>query len=145
MSKLSECYAPNIMNPMMNFLPFDNRTRNKACTVEKLDNSNSMIVNGNNNNTTTSNITTDNNIFNIPRAYTMPVTSSMNDTMGLAKFLYPNPARCRETGYMCKTNADMTYNLDRLAYYPNDSYYQTITNPSASQLEKDIMEDIVFR
>lgn len=141
MSKLSECYAPSIVNPMMNFMPFDSRTREKACDIKT---STSMVIDGNNNNNTTTSATTNNNIFNIPRAYTMPVTSSMNDSMAFANFLFPNPARCRETGYLCKTNADMTHNLDRFAYYPNDTFYQTITNPTTSQLEKDIMEDIVL-
>jgi len=104
MSKLSECYQTNILNPMKNFMPFDNRTREGACNnTEKLENT-----------------------FNIPRAYTMPVTTSYADSTAFANFLFPNPARCRETGYLCVTNADETKNLDRLAYYPNDTYYQTI-------------------
>ena len=31
----------------------------------------------------------------------MSVTTSAADTVGFANFLFPNPARCRETGYMC--------------------------------------------
>ncbi len=59
---------------------------------------------------------------------TQPVTTSAPDTVEFAKFLYPDPARCRNTGYLCKSNVDTTINHDRMEYYPNDKYYQTINN-----------------
>ena len=104
MSNLSECYNSTPSNPMMNFMPFDNRTRAPAC-VEKIENT-----------------------TGIQNIYTMPVTSSAPDTIQFANFLFPNPARCRETGYLCVTNANSTLNLDRLAYYKDESNYQTVNN-----------------
>jgi hypothetical protein len=106
MSLLSECYSSK-SNPMGNFLPFDDRNRLLGC----------------NNNIKY----TENNIL-----YKMPVTSSIPDTVEFAKFLFPNPARCRETGYLCVVNADSTYNLDRISYYSKDQNYQTITTQAAS-------------
>jgi hypothetical protein len=47
----------------------------------------------------------------------------------LAKYLFKDPARCRDTGYLCRTNADQTRNLDRLGFNnPNDKIYQEINN-----------------
>ena len=100
---MSNCYTNNY-NPMGNFLPFDDRTRLEACTTS-----------------TTNNM----------RFYTNPVTTSYPDTSGFAKFLFPNPAKCRDTGYLCKTNADSTLNLDRTIYVSNkfsEGYYMNINN-----------------
>ena len=110
MSNLSECYNSTPSNPMMNFMPFDNRMRNPAC-VEKIENN-----------------------TGIKNIYTMPVTTSAPDTIQFANFLFPNPARCRETGYLCVTKAERKLNLDRLAYYKDESSFQTVnskfrTNP----------------
>jgi hypothetical protein len=58
--------------------------------------------------------------------YTNPVTTSAPDTVEFARFLFPDPARCRNTGYLCKTNVDTTINHDRMGYFPNETYYQTI-------------------
>ena len=104
MSNLSECYKSTPNNVMMNFMPFDDRTRAPACG-EKIENN-----------------------TGIKNIYTMPVTTSAPDTIGFAKFLFPNPAFCRETGYMCVTNAYSTLNLDRLAYHKDEANYQTIDN-----------------
>jgi len=114
------CVNQTINNPMGNFLPFDNRKRQPACR-ESI------------------------NQTGIQQFYTMPVTTSAPDTVGFANFLFPNPARCRETGYLCVTNADATYNLDRLAYYSGDSYHQKINNPTPKQLGEDKKADIAFR
>jgi hypothetical protein len=105
-------------NPMGNFLPFDDRKREPACR---------------------------DNIKPTIHFYTMPVTTSAPDSVGFAHYLFPNSARCRETGYLCQTNADTTYNLDRLAYYPGDAYYQKINNPTSKQLGQDKEADIAFR
>lgn len=59
---------------------------------------------------------------------TQPVTTSAPDSMEFARFLYADPARCRNTGYLCKSNVDTTTNHSRMEYYPNDKYYQTINN-----------------
>jgi hypothetical protein len=104
MSNLSECYKSTPNNIMMNFMPFDDRLRGPACK-EKIENN-----------------------TGIKNIYTMPVTTSIPDTMEFARFLFPNPARCRETGYLCVTNADSTLSLDRLAYYKDESNYQTVNN-----------------
>ena len=99
---MSNCTKGTIYNPLGNFMPFDSRTKQPACR-ENIENT-----------------------TGIKNIYTMPVTTSASDTMGYANFLFPNPARCRETGYMCVVNADSTQSLDRLAYYPGDTYYQSI-------------------
>jgi hypothetical protein len=102
MSYLKECYSSNSDNPMKNFMPFDDRNRGPAC-------------NDNFTNNTVSN------------AYTMPVTTCVQDTITFAKSLFPNTSKCRETGYMCISTEESKYNIDRLAYYPKDQYYQTIS------------------
>jgi hypothetical protein len=58
----------------------------------------------------------------------MPVTTNAPDTVSFAKLLFPNPSQCRDTGYLCVSNADSTLSLDRLAYFKDDNYYQTINN-----------------
>jgi len=113
---MSNCYNNEKYNPMGNFLPFDDRNRQKACDI-----------------------TNNSNIF-----YTNPVTTSYPDTTGFAKFLFPDPGRCRETGYLCKTNADSTLNLDRKMYLYDDKNYMTINNNTNNN---DISRNInnVFR
>ncbi len=112
---MANCYKPNINNPMGNFLPFDDRTREPVCNVlfkEHLDN---LLKSG--------------EVVDDTLQYKFnpqPVTSSYPDTTGFAKFLFPDPARCRETGYLCKTNAASTLNLNRIVYYHN---YQEINRP----------------
>lgn len=102
---MSNCYNNNY-NPMGNFLPFDERTRTEACPTS-----------------------TTNNMQHI--FYTNPVTTSYPDTSGFAKFLFPDPSKCRDTGYLCKTNADSTLNLDRTIYISNkfsEGNYMNINN-----------------
>ena len=106
MSSLQECYSSK-SNPMGNFLPFDERNRLLGC----------------NNNIKY----TENNIL-----YRLPVTTSIPDTVEFAKFLFPNPARCRETGYLCIVNAYSTYNLYRISYYSKDQMYQTVTTQAGT-------------
>ena len=58
-----------------------------------------------------------------------PVTTSYPDITELAKYLFKDPARWRDTGYLCRTNADQTRNLDRLGCNnPNDKIYQEINS-----------------
>jgi len=99
---MNNCNKQTIYNPMSNFMPFDNRTKNSACR-ENIENT-----------------------TGIRNIYTMPVTTSAPDTISFARFLFPNPAKCRESGYSCIINTDTTRSLDRLSYYPNDTYYQVI-------------------
>ena len=115
MSNLSECYKSNPNNPMMNFLPFDNRNRQSAC-LEKVENNNG-----------------------IQGIYTMPVTTNVPDTIEFAKLLFPNPAKCRETGYLCYSTADNTMSLDRLAYYKDEKYFQTINSSAKSDPKFSIL------
>ena len=116
------CYNPNKNNPMGNFLPFDNRKRPEVCDVPIEEHYKFLEKKENYDNTFRLN-------FN-PNA----VTSSYPDTIGLAKFLFNDPAKCRNTGYLCRTNADQTRNLDRMTigYNPNDKYYQEINNNSCN-------------
>ena len=99
MSNISECYKSNILNPMGNFLPFDSRMRGPVCQ-ESIENT-----------------------TGIERIYTMPVTTSAPDTMALAKFLFPNTAKCRDLGYVFVTEADTTIKIDKLAYFANEKKY----------------------
>ncbi len=113
----NNCYKPNINNPMGNFLPFDNRQKEKVCNVSSQEHLNNLVSNAN--------IVDDSFKYNFNP---QPVTNAYPDTTAFAKFLFPDPARCRDTGYLCKTNADSTLNLDRLAFYPKDKYFQEIDN-----------------
>jgi hypothetical protein len=124
------CYKPNLYNPMGNFLPFDRRDRSDVCDVpiakhysyltpkgEAFDDTFKLNFNPN------------------------PVTTSYPDSTGFAHYLFKDPSRCRDTGYLCVTNADQTRNLDRMGYNyhgPNDKYYQEI-NSKNSNVNKDII------
>ncbi len=112
---MSNCYKPSLMNPMGNFLPFDNRTRSAACDT----NVNSNLLPKNE-------IADDSFKYNF---VTQPVTTSHPDTTGFAKFLFKDASECRDTGYLCRSNVDQTLNIDRLVYYPKENYYQTIDAP----------------
>ena len=116
------CYYPNKNNPMGNFLPFDNRDKPPVCNVPIEEHYKFLEKKENYDNTFRLN-------FN-PNA----VTTSYPDTVGLAKFLFNDPAKCRDTGYLCRTNADQTRNLDRMTigYNPNDKYYQEINTSSCA-------------
>ncbi len=118
----NNCYKPNINNPMGNFLPFDNRTRQAVCNNTIKENIDNLV----------SNVVDDSYKYNFN---TQPVTNAYPDTTAFAKFLFPDPARCRDTGYMCRTNADSTLNLDRLAYFPNDKYFQEINNNGKNEFK----------
>jgi hypothetical protein len=113
------CYKPNKNNPMGNFLPFDDRTRPEVCNVpvdehfkylkgDKFDNAFRLNFNPN------------------------AVTTSYPDITGFANYLFKDPARCRDTGYLCVTNADETRNLDRMGFSPNEKYYQEINNKATN-------------
>ena len=118
----NNCYKPNINNPMGNFLPFDNRDRPAVCDIPMIEHYSYLTKNNNFDNTFRLN-------FN-PNA----VTTSYPDISGFAKYLFNDPAKCRDTGYLCRTNADETRNLDRIisGYNPNDNYYQEIANKKPS-------------
>ena len=100
MSKLSECYS-SILNPVGNYLPFDNMKRQSACI-----NSNTI------------------NNIGIQQLYKMPVTNSYPDTTHFAHYLYRNQAECRDTSYICKKNAYDTIDVDKLQYYDMKPYQQ---------------------
>jgi hypothetical protein len=109
------CYKPNIYNPMGNFLPFDDRNRSAVCNISMNEHYNYLMQ---------KNETFDSTFrlnFN-PNA----VTTSYPDITGFAKYLFKDPARCRDTGYLCRTDADQTKNVDRMGFNPNDKYYQEI-------------------
>lgn len=118
----NNCYKPNIYNPMGNFLPFDSRIRQPVCNVSNKESIDNLV----------SNVVDDSYKYNFNA---QPVTNAYPDTTAFAKFLFPDPARCRDTGYMCKTNADSTLNLDRLAYFPKDTYFQEIDNNKTNQFK----------
>jgi hypothetical protein len=105
---------------MGNFLPFDDRKREAVCDTPMNEHYNLLLSKGE----------TYDNTFRLnfnPNA----VTTSYPDITGFAKYLFNDPARCRDTGYLCRTNADQTRNLDRMGYnYPgvNDKIYQEINN-----------------
>ncbi len=118
----NNCYKPNIYNPMGNFLPFDKRDRPAVCdipmsehnsylTPKKEDFDDTFKLNFNPN----------------------PVTTSYPDITGLANFLFKDPSRCRDTGYLCVSNAGQTMNLDRMGFNLNDKYYQEINNKNTNK------------
>ena len=125
MSNLNNsCYNPNINNPMGNFLPFDRRDREPVCNVSNKEHLDNLLKYGD--------VVDDSFKYNFNP---QPVTTSYPDTTAFAKLLFPDPSRCRDTGYLCKTNVDKTKNLDRynLNYYPGDKYYQMIDNSKANE------------
>jgi hypothetical protein len=112
------CYKPNINNPMGNFLPFDNRDKPAVCDVPISEYYQYLTPNGE----------AFSDTFKL-NFFSNSVTTSYPDITGLAKYLFKDPARCRDTGYLCRTNADQTRNLDRMGFNnPNDKIYQEINN-----------------
>jgi hypothetical protein len=103
---------------MGNFLPFDDRKREAVCDIPINEHYSYLMPKKE----------IYDNTFRLnfnPNA----VTTSYPDISGFANYLFKDPARCRDTGYLCRTNADQTKNLDRISYnYPgvNDKYYQEI-------------------
>lgn len=116
----NNCIKPNVNNPMGNFLPFDPRDRMAVCNVGQKEHLNNLLK--------SSDLVDETFKLNFNPN---PVTTSYPDITGFAKYLFPDPARCRSTGYLCKTNADTTFNLDRLGYDPNDKQYQMIDTSKA--------------
>ena len=113
----NNCYKPSIYNPIGNFLPFDDRKRPAVCDVSEEEHNNYLMHKGENFDGT----------FRLnfnPNA----VTTSYPDITGFAKYLFNDPARCRDNGYLCRTNVDQTRNLDRIGFNPNDKFYQGINN-----------------
>jgi len=114
----NNCYQPNIYNPMGNFLPFDNRDRQAVCNVPISEHHQYLTPNNE----------TFNDTFKL-NFNPNPVTTSYPDITELAKYLFKDPAKCRDTGYLCRTNADQTRNLDRMGFNnPYDKIYQEINN-----------------
>jgi hypothetical protein len=114
------CYKPNIYNPMGNFLPFDKRDRLPVCNVPITEHHQFLTPKGE----------TFSDTFKL-NFNPNPVTTSYPDITELAKYLFKDPAKCRDTGYLCRTNADQTRNLDRMGFnYPgvNEKVYQEINN-----------------
>ena len=121
---MNNCYNPNINNPMGNFMPFDERDRMAVCKVPYKENLNNLLK--------PSDLVDDTFKLNFN---TNPVTTSYPDITGFANYLFPDPARCRSTGYLCRTNAGKTFNLDRLGYTPNEKYYQLINNNKTNKFD----------
>lgn len=106
----NNCYAPVGNNPFMNNMYGLDKsmTRESACIVERSDIENQFY---------------ENSSFkpvekkledNFMRPfYTQPVTDSIAGS-SFAKFLYPNTSKCRDTGYICKTNCEQLKQNDRL-------------------------------
>jgi hypothetical protein len=118
----NNCYKPNINNPMGNFMPFDARDKMAVCNVSQKEHLNNLVQ--------SSDLVDETFKLNFNPN---PVTTSYPDISGFANYLFPDPARCRSTGYLCKTNVDKTFNLDRIGYDPNDKKFQLI-DPSNAYL-----------
>lgn len=125
----NNCYQPNIYNPMGNFLPFDKRDRPAVCNIPVSEHQKYLLPNNE----------TFSDTFKL-NFNPNPVTTSYPDTMELAKLLFKDPAKCRDTGYLCRTNADQTRNLDRMGFNNpnfnkigvNEKVYQEINNNNKS-------------
>jgi len=49
-------------------------------------------------------------------------TVQNNDQASFAKFLYPNPSLCRDTGYLCNLKENTSRTLNRDIYMEKDKY-----------------------
>jgi hypothetical protein len=49
------------------------------------------------------------------------ITIPKNDQASFAKFLFPNPSKCRDTGYLCKIEESRGRVLNRVGF-ENDKY-----------------------
>ena len=121
------CYKPNLFNPMGNFLPFDKRDRTAVCNVSVAEHNSFLTQKGEHFDDT----------FKL-NFNPNPVTTSYPDSTGFAHYLFKEPSRCRDTGYLCVSNATQTKNLDRMGYLGfKDKSYQEINTSSANN--KDVI------
>uniref|UniRef100_A0A6C0J5G9 Uncharacterized protein n=1 Tax=viral metagenome TaxID=1070528 RepID=A0A6C0J5G9_9ZZZZ len=106
---LLNCFKPTQNNPFMNYLNLGTPTnKTEACNVskkkiEKTFYEGSML--------TPHELRIKDNF--IEQYETKTVTTVVNDQSAYAKFLFPNTARCRDDGYLCKINNDVSSRNDR--------------------------------
>jgi hypothetical protein len=118
---MSDCYQPNASNPFMNYLHLGtNIDKLDACNVERRNIEKSFFENSilESNEKKTSELL-------MRHFYTQPETQVVNDS-SFAKFLYPNTSSCRDSGYICKSNAEGLKNYDRIVLNGNSAmqYYK---------------------
>ena len=136
MSNLTDCYKSNIYNPMMNYLPFDKTTKLPACVPNCLSTDNQSypfikpilctelaeeIKYWNDQHTTKLE-----EITGIPRIYTMPVTTSTQDSIEFAKLLYGNTSIIRDNCYPINYTGFLKYNDDKNIKQPLPDMNQSV-------------------
>jgi len=119
-----KCTQSTVNNPYMNYLPFDDPTKSKACT------DNDDLVKENFYTGTVSDPTKQWSGTNFDRYFfTQPITESVSDLNTFLDFVYPNADTCRESNYNCFINMDTTTSFDRLVFEPGTTQpnYQNVT------------------
>jgi hypothetical protein len=101
---LLNCFKPTTDNPFMNYLNLGTSTnKSKSCDISKKKietkfYEGSMF--------TPHELKIKDNF--IEKYTTNPVTTVVNDQSAYAKFLFPNTSKCRDDGYLCKTNNEIS-------------------------------------
>ena len=108
-NNLKDCFKTNVENPYGNFLSGSNN-ENKNITCDTKENKKeeffyqgSMLRSGDLK--YTKDFTR--------KHYTQPNTTMINDQTSFAKFLYQNTSKCRDDGYSCKLDNQISKSLDR--------------------------------
>ena len=113
---LTKCFESNISNPFMNYLPISSETdRNSNCDIDHKELYKNFYKGSMFN---PCELRKHDYFFN--NFYTQPVTTVVNNQTNFAKTLFPDTAKCRNTGYSCKINTDMSKKQDRTIILPNN-------------------------
>lgn len=113
---LKNCFKSNTENPYMNYLNVGSNTlRKKNCkTSEKKLQEN--FYKG-------SKFRPEELKFNNSYSrnfITKPITTVVNDQTSFAKYLFPNTSKCRDDGYLCKINNNISKKKDRIIIRSNN-------------------------
>jgi len=115
---LLNCFNSTKDNPFMNYLNLGSNTnKQKACSVtnKKLE---KKFYEGSS--FSPHELKIKDNF--IEQYQTNPVTTNINDQTQYAKFLFSNPSKCRDDGYLCKTNTDISKSKTRTVFISD--YYK---------------------
>jgi len=101
---LLNCFTPTQDNPFMNYLHLGTPTnKNENCSVSKKKIA-TQFYEGSMLNPQELKIK---DSF-IEQYTTNPVTTVVNDQTAYANFLFPNTSKCRDDGYLCKINNEIS-------------------------------------
>ena len=115
-NNLENCFQLNVSNPYGNFINVGSSTNKKENCKE--DNSKQLLYMGSSFRPAEYEYT---NTFTRSH-FTNAETRVVNDQTKVAQFLYPDTSKCRNDGYSCKLNTNISKNKQRIVVQSN--YYK---------------------